>query len=179
MSENKELLIAIAKFQSEAPIVKFDASIKYGGRPFKYATLSSVIECIRPTLTKLKLGFTQVIQDGLLKTILFNDKGQTLESSYQLPSISKPQDLGSWVTYIKRYQLCAMLGIVGEEDNDGNGTANPADAAKQAVRVKLKSISKVEDLTKLYKDNEKYISQDAKLLAEFTNKKKSLNGSLV
>lgn len=39
----------------------------------------------------------------------------------KLPGMNMPQSAGSHFTYFQRYQLCGLLGIIPEEDNDGAG----------------------------------------------------------
>jgi hypothetical protein len=39
-----------------------------------------------------------------------------------LGSYNDPQKQGGSITYARRYQLCALLSIVAEDDNDGNET---------------------------------------------------------
>ena len=48
---------------------------------------------------------------------------------------ANPQKMGSAITYARRYGLCAMLGIVGEEDDDGQ-RATPAQELPPAARPK-------------------------------------------
>ena len=42
-----------------------------------------------------------------------------------------PQGAGSAVTYLRRYALCASLGIAGTDDDDGNASAGPVSAPKK------------------------------------------------
>ncbi len=113
-------LIAAA---SEFKAIKKDAEntfIKY-----KYATLDNVIESIRQTMIVHKLWFIQKVNNEGVNTIIFNDKGETIESGYLLlplseqKGLSKAQEYGVVITYTKRYQLGSMLGLSLEEDTDG------------------------------------------------------------
>ena len=130
----KELYKALAAFQQECPTIKkmetAKVRTKAGGEySYNYAGLPSIIETINPLLSKHGLAFTQPLQavDGMryIKTILFHiESGETLESLAEIPKVTFPgmndyQALGSGITYIRRYALASILGIVTDEDNDG------------------------------------------------------------
>lgn len=169
----KNLFKSLLEFQSECPEIAFDASVSYNSTKFKYATLGNIIKTVRPILTNVQLGFFQTINEGQLTTTLYHSSGEEIKSAYQLPEITKPQDLGKWITYVKRYQLASILGIVADQDNDGKGV-DPLDVTKKAIKLKLKSIKTIADLTDLYNANTKTIKGDLALLNAFTEKKESL-----
>lgn len=109
---------------SEFKAIKKDAEntfIKY-----KYATLDCVIESIREIMINYKLWFIQKVNNDGVNTIIFNDKGETIESGYLLlplseqKGLSKAQEYGVVITYTKRYQLGSLLGLSLEEDTDGS-----------------------------------------------------------
>lgn len=55
-----------------------------------------------------------------LKTQVLDDEcNVVVESLYPL-SVTKPQDMGSQITYARRYNRCALMGIIADEDDDGN-----------------------------------------------------------
>ena len=101
----------------------------------KYATLPGVLQTVRPLLMKHKLAVIQSpdLLDGrlVLKTRLMHAEGEVIESALPLPEAGTMQAMGSAITYARRYSLTAMLGICGDEDDDGNSastkpTQNPA-----------------------------------------------------
>jgi len=56
-----------------------------------------------------------------IETRIVHKSGQWIESdSWCKPKALLPQDVGSAVTYLKRYALSAMLGIVADDDDDAN-----------------------------------------------------------
>jgi len=87
----------------------------------KYATIESVLETIEEPMQKVGLGFYQSVKDMTLETILFDyETDSTLTSSVPLLiSKSDMQQLGSALTYARRYGLVALLGLE-QEDDDGN-----------------------------------------------------------
>lgn len=67
---------------------------------------------------------TTVVEEGKLwlYTTLMHESGQFVRSVYPviaLQSVS-PQIVGSALTYAKRYSFAAMVGVAGDEDDDGN-----------------------------------------------------------
>lgn len=108
----------LIEFQKKCPPIELDGKVSYKSTKFKYATLGNIIDKVKPVLTAEGIIFSQVMEEGNLKTIITDGESE-LSSSHPLPQANNPQDLGKWITYLKRYQLCSILGIVGEEDVDG------------------------------------------------------------
>lgn len=98
------------------------------GYGYKYTDLDTVISTVRPILAKHGLGFIQSLTTtesgkNAVTTRLFSKEGEYLEDTIILPDISmaktnSAQNLGAAITYMKRYALCAMLGISSDEDTD-------------------------------------------------------------
>lgn len=122
----KEIFTALIAAQGE-----FTPALKDTNNAFfksKYATLDNVVEVIRPVLKKYKLAFLQTTEtlDGqlVLKTMLIHESAEWIFFHYPLnPIKNDPQGLGSALTYAKRYSLCSLLGIVADEDDDGNSAS--------------------------------------------------------
>lgn len=98
-----------------------------GSYTFSYAPLDVILDATRPALTANELALTQVLHGGggrdpmMLRTVLFHSSGQFLSSEVVLTSVgSSPQELGSAITYMRRYVITALLGVASEEDDDGN-----------------------------------------------------------
>lgn len=125
------LLEALAKAQAEFPTLPKDKN----GYNYKYTDLDTVISTLRPILAKHNIGFMQSLtttETGkqAITTRLFNTAGEWLEDTTPLPDISlakgnAAQNLGAAITYMKRYTLCAMLGVSCDEDPDGKPDGNP------------------------------------------------------
>lgn len=91
----------------------------------KYADLAAVIESVRKPLTDNGLAFTQTIHFEVentlyLWTTLLHTSGQWLRAEYPLPTNATPQQLGSALTYARRYSLSAITGTAADEDDDGD-----------------------------------------------------------
>lgn len=116
---------ALAKAQGEFPAVEKTKTVrvrtKTGGMyEFSYAPLDTILAAVRPALTKNGLSITQVFADDTMMTVLIHESGQFLESRMKLPQRDVPQEFGSIISYYRRYAIQALLGIVAEEDDDGN-----------------------------------------------------------
>jgi hypothetical protein len=117
---------ALVKFQSQLKPVS-----KESENPFfksSYADLSTILQSVMPILSANGLAVVQPmkVQEGvtILATNIIHESGEMLTSEMILPSHADPQKYGALITYYKRYQLQAMLGINTEEDDDGNSVSN-------------------------------------------------------
>jgi len=124
------LALALSKAQSQFPPIPRSREVtvqtKTGGSyKFKYATLDTILESVRKPLSDNGLAICQLIDDGALVTLLLHESGATLEGRVLLPNSpgDTVQQLGSAITYLRRYALQAALGIAAEEDDDGNASS--------------------------------------------------------
>ena len=114
---------ALVEAQGEFASIPRDRTNPYFNS--KYATYEAIVEATRPILARHGLGFMQTVQGGDLVTVLFNGAGQTVTSSVPFVHApnATPQQVGSALTYAKRYGIAAALGVAIEEDetdDDGN-----------------------------------------------------------
>ena len=132
-----ELLAALAEVQSELPTMP-KSSQAYG---YKYTDLDTITQTIKPILCKHGIGYMQSVggltENALtLTTRVFNKKGEYIEDTAALPTIASTknnaaQTLGMSITYMRRYALCAMLGITSDEDVDANANLNGTTQTKE------------------------------------------------
>ena len=123
-----DLFAAISGAQAE-----FSTVVKNATNPHfksKFAPLDTIIEMIRPILPKHGLAvmqFTDIAEAGIVvETIITHSSGQYISGALAMPVVKQdPQGYGSALTYGRRYALAAALGIVSDEDVDGNGTERP------------------------------------------------------
>lgn len=125
----KELAAALSKAQGQFQPAKFNKINPHYKRP--YADFTSVMEACRIPLSENGLSvlqYCETINNQLnLVTMIAHVSGQWIKS--YLPLMfkgDKCQELGASMTYMKRYGLSAMLGIVADDDDDDG----EADAAK-------------------------------------------------
>ena len=127
--EINELATALVAAQAE-----FSAVPKVSVNPFfksKYAALPDVVQSASPVLAKHGLAVSQFIThdesggDALL-TYLIHKSGQFMAYSMKLHLVKDdPQAQGSAVTYARRYSYMSALGLVADEDDDGNSASKP------------------------------------------------------
>ncbi len=88
-----------------------------------YAPLDEVLDAILPRLHEFGLAViqsTRFDEVTLLRTVLMHISGQWLAGEYPLmPIKNDPQQLGSAMTYARRYTLKGFFGLA-EVDDDGN-----------------------------------------------------------
>src|SRR5262245_20522670 len=61
----------------------------------------------------------------MLETRLVHSSGEWVGCIYPVCKLADHQDMGSALTYARRYSYCAIAGIAAEEDDDGNSAAEP------------------------------------------------------
>jgi hypothetical protein len=118
----KDLFSALAKAQAEMQMAGLSAQNPY----FKtrYADLAAIVKASRPALTKYGLSIAQQIiteSDGqtYLHTLLGHISGQWIESKVRIvPPKTDVQSLGSYITYLRRYSIAALCGIVSSDEDD-------------------------------------------------------------
>ncbi len=121
-----ELYKALVKFQGEMkPVVKDAWNPHFKSN---FADISGIIQAASPLLAKNGLGFLQTMRvDGdrnILQTRIIHASGGSELSEIVIPQQNDPQKLGALITYLKRYQLQAALGIPTEDD-DAESVAAP------------------------------------------------------
>ncbi|MBB5167168.1 ERF family protein [Mycobacterium sp. AZCC_0083] len=129
---------------------EFGAVAKDTANPFfksKYADLPAVKAEAQPVLAKHGLAVIQepgyVLIEGkphdTLATTVLHESGQSRTSKMILrPVKNDPQAQGSAITYAKRYAFMAILGLVADEDDDGNAASGRGGkpAAQRPSRAK-------------------------------------------
>ena len=88
----------------------------------KYADLAAIFDAARKPLSANGLAIVQTIGDGVLHTRLLHTSGQWIASEHPLPMSGRPQEIGSALTYARRYSLSALIGIAADDDDDANAT---------------------------------------------------------
>lgn len=123
-----QLAAALAKVQST-----MKGAVKDAHNPFfksRYADLESVWDACRKPLNDNSLAVVQTMGETAngptLTTTLVHASGQWIEGSQ--PVMAKamtPQDLGSAITYARRYGLAAIVGVVQIDDDAEQAQRRP------------------------------------------------------
>ncbi len=142
MSEINELATALAKAQGEIEPAPKDAL-----NPFfksRYASLPAVREAVRGAFAKHGLSVVQIpaVIDGTLRlhTMLIHESGQHLDCGELAAAVDlgNPQQMGSAITYFRRYALAAISQTVADEDDDANAASHkPRLSAKDVKDAKI------------------------------------------
>ena len=126
---------SIAKLATALSIVqgKLTYAKKDSANPFfksKYADLESVWDACRDLLSDNGLAVVQLPGEYFegtmaLTTIITHSSGEWISQQMSLP-VTKPdaQGAGSALTYMRRYALAAVVGVV-QADDDGNAASAP------------------------------------------------------
>ena len=132
-SENiKEIAAALSKFQGE--ITNPLNSAKNPQFNSKYAPLQDILSLTRPILAKNGLSVLQSttgdLENVTVSTMLLHSSGEYMETEPFIlkgeqtarggAKVLNVQGAGSMITYIRRYQISAILGLASEDDDDGN-----------------------------------------------------------
>lgn len=123
---------------------KLEYAKKDSANPFfksKYADLESVWDACRSLLSDNGLSvaqfpglYSELDKSMSLTTILMHSSGEWISQEMSVP-VSKvdAQGAGSALTYMRRYGLAAVVGVV-QADDDGNAASNPQ--SKPVVKPK-------------------------------------------
>jgi hypothetical protein len=145
MSETKNIAAALSALQAEMPVVakskKAKVPTKAGGSyEYTYAGLAEVSEVALPLLSQHGLAFTacpRSTDHGYeLAGVLLHTSGESIEGALPIYGNS-PQEIGSAITYARRYLLGSMTGLVTDDDDDGN-TAQGARRTEAPMTAKTR-----------------------------------------
>jgi len=148
-----KLAQAMLKVQQQLqPAIK-DAKNTFVGND--YATLNSVMETCKDALISHGIWLTQLPTPapvelgtghiGLETKLIHAESGEWISSTTVIPlPKNDPQGMGSAITYARRYSLCAMLGIITEDD-DGNAASNPDQKQTKQMRGKTQAQKSAQD----------------------------------
>ena len=125
--EINELAAALAAAQAKFPTVERTETAQIRNEKanyqYRYASLASVLEAVRAPLADNGLAIIQSPKTGesgriVIHLLLLHKSGQFMEDEFSLPVAQQtPQGIGSIISYARRYQLQAFLGL-GTDDDD-------------------------------------------------------------
>ena len=128
-----KLIEKIAKIQQEIGVMQKDTK----GYNYKYFDINQLLEKLEPICKKHKVLLTQPIRGNDLVTEIHDlDSEEVFSGSMSLPEGVKPQDMGSAITYYRRYSIVSLFGIQAEDDDAkiANGSKKES-AGKQAYNT--------------------------------------------
>ncbi len=135
---------SIAKLATALSIVqgKLSHAKKDSANPFfksKYADLESVWDACRSLLAENGLCVMQFPGEFLegcmsLDTILAHSSGEYIKQTMEVP-VTKldPQGVGSALTYMRRYALAAVVGVVQADDDANAAVVSKSSSAMKTI----------------------------------------------
>lgn len=126
----EQYILAMAKFQSECPVIKREDSVKdkSGKERYKFAPIGKIVAQTKEFISKNGLSYKfEEIKDDKYTTavcIVTHVSGHTETSSFKVEIgseeyMTNTQKYGARMTFAKRYAFCNAFGILtGDEDND-------------------------------------------------------------
>ena len=141
----KNLLKALAGFQSENLVIHEDTK----GYNYTYSNINTIFKVIKPLLKKHGLAFYQTLDMRSLSTTVFHiESGEKITSIADIPLVSLKgmndyQTLGSGITYLRRYSLSVMLGLITDKDIDACGEQEPKNAKKVKGKLTQEIVAKL------------------------------------
>ena len=118
-----EIAKALSAFQGELKPIQKDETATANKYSWNYLSLPAVLEMALPLLSKHGLALVQASEqgdDGLyVTTMLLHTSGEYIENTLRLAIVSTGSNAihaaGSAITYARRYEAMALLGIAADD----------------------------------------------------------------
>ena len=152
----------------------------------KYSPLNEVLNTVRPILGKYGFGIFQAPSfngtDCSVNTILTHESGafMSFPALTNKPTKQDVQGMGSTLTYLRRFALNSIAGVMGEVDDDGNAASSSGGKdtnAKQGSAKKPEtSHDKLRDLCRTKMAEAKKAGKDQEMRSKLDEITKGING---
>ena len=133
---------ALVKALGELSEVHKSGKVNAGQRKYSYMQLPDLLAEVRGVLARHNLALIQRLATSdtgrmQVTTVILDADGPVADSGpLEFDHNPNPQVVGSAVTYYKRYQLSALVGLAGDEDDDGARAAAPAKSREEYGQTK-------------------------------------------
>lgn len=141
--ENSNLSQKFMRVLNEVPNFSTDETANAGSRTYKYLNLATLLKNIKPIFEKHDIAFSQKVTFGgagdgrqilgTVETIIFDEHEQQTVCEYPFYVTGDPQQVGSAITYARRYSLTTILGIFPDKDDDGGYAKQKFDTADKPI----------------------------------------------
>jgi len=132
---------ALARLQADLPHIEKGKTAKVTSQrtgkthSYDYADLADCTRILLPLLARHGFSWTcrptMIGSDFRLQYVLLHSPSEgTIEGFYPLPSSGSAQEIGSAITYARRYCLCAVTGAAPDDDDDGAAAEHLARATR-------------------------------------------------
>jgi hypothetical protein len=167
-----KLFTALAKAQGE-----LEKAVKDSANPFfksKYADLESVIDASRPHLVANGLCIMQFHEDSddgrvKLTTVIGHESGEYISSTGSIkPKEDTPQAVGGALTYLRRYDYAAAVGLAQKDDDgetaQGRGDTRTAKVEKPELREAQERDAVLQEISAFFAQTERSIGTAIKTI---------------
>jgi len=107
----------IKNIQKKIGVMKKDTQ----GYNYKYFDINQLLEKLTPLLHEEGLTLIQPLTHWetrpAIATIIYDGDKKIVEDLITLPDLQKPQDMGSCITYYRRYSLQSLFALEAEDDD--------------------------------------------------------------
>jgi hypothetical protein len=130
----KNIAAALAAFQADMPTIAKNRTADTGKYRYDYADLADITHAAMPLLARQGLSFSclpAMSYDGAgmaLEGALIHTSGEKIVGRLPIRG-GTAQEIGSALTYMRRYLFGCLTGIVTEADDDGRAASKPAKRA--------------------------------------------------
>ena len=142
-TSEKTLKLPQAMLEIHQKVQKLKKDAKNPFFKSNYASLSKILEETNPVLTECGLVLTQHFDVDVLTTMLCHaETGEFMQSDYPInvKDVSNPQQLGSALSYARRYGIQSILNLNASDDDGQMASApQPQPATVVAEPLTLKS----------------------------------------
>ena len=159
------LSLAVSKLLGEVQNTVKDTQ----GFGYKYTKLDKVLDMVRPLLEKHELSLMQLVVNDAsnpavvgVEGLLSHSSGEWVSSTVYMPvepkkNLSLAQSSGVVISYIRRYQIAALLGIA-QKDTDAAISKTAEKPVVPEIHLTLKKLiiekqleNKIDEWCKFYK----------------------------
>lgn len=133
---------ALLALQADPPVLTKNREGQAGSQKTRYADLVQVNQVVLSKLNSYGVAYIAqpTMQDDgkfvLAYELLHVSSGTSRRGNYPLKISENSQQMGSAISYARRYALLAVTGIAAEEeDDDGRSTDGRGSAQRQAKRA--------------------------------------------
>lgn len=191
-----KILGALAKARPEIPAIKKDSDNPYFHS--RYASLGAIMDAVMPVLRRhgvevVQTAYGDSATAAISTALVHVESGEFVEGTVVVPipaDKATAQAVGSGLSYARRYGLATMVGVVADDDDDGNaasGATKPAETGKapaaprplqpqadprlEEIRVRCSRMGKTDDdKKKLWSEQKGDLDAIIKVLKEEENK---------
>lgn len=191
----KDLAAALAAFQAELPAIHKGETANVvtskGKYSYSYASLGDISKVVLPLLGKHGLAWATMpaLNDTrfVLRYMLMHSSGESVVGEYPLTG-NTPQEIGSAITYARRYCLCSVTGVAPDDDDDGAAASRRPSPVEYAptpaeIRSVIATVGKNKGMSpdQIAADFESWsegahigVTQDVKVLGDYLDHLRSL-----